>query len=480
MNDLRMLIARLGWPSTSARLWTMQELATRLGEVATKAETESSLLQLLRSRKLEAEVVEVLCIFWMAVKAFGYSPTAELAESISLPSPLSDLLVKSCGLSIQASNVGLEEVSEYFEIPDDFDGVQGVDLPRIFRISMSRLETYSTLPFVRQMAFEWTKNRTVYPDAPYQGDLGHFIRSLGDGFIGQLSSRTALRTISAYLRTLAVAKNFWRMPPELVSQESLLALPIHPTLAFLRPKRPNWFPSLTDFDGDTLAIEASLHTLLSRVAASHPGDELIAFNSPVVISMELCVEVSIVRWSQTVNSDVEDADLAAHLETFWTRGPVLCSQAPEPLSTKTFVTPLNLEQLKDKASKAWPLAGTLDLDRIGYLQHDLYPSRIFLPMMPDVDEVEITPHNGQLQAKIKGQIIADLYYWNTGWNPARPRQFGGNCGTALISRSTTYRKGNSVEVEPLRSFYLWRVRTLQKNSSLNEFSDTLTVGTLFL
>ena len=65
MNDLRMLIARLGWPSTSARWWAMQELAARLGESATKVETEYSLLQLLRSRKLEAEVVEVLCIFWI-------------------------------------------------------------------------------------------------------------------------------------------------------------------------------------------------------------------------------------------------------------------------------------------------------------------------------------------------------------------------------------------------------------------------------
>jgi len=480
MNDLRMLLARLGWPSTSARWWTMQELAARLGESATKAETESSLLQLLRSRKLEAEVVEVLCIFWMAVKAFGYSPSIALAESILLPSPLSNLLVKNCGLPIRASYADLGEAPEDFEPPDDFDGVQGVDLPRIFLTSMSRLETYSKLPFVRQMAFEWANNRAAYPDAPYQGDPGHFIRPLGDGFIGQLSARTALRAISAYLRTLAVAEHFWRMPTELVDQESLLALPIHPTLALLRPKRLNWLPALTDFDGDTQAIEASLHTLLSRVETAHPGGELIAFNSPVVMSMERCVEVSLVRWSQAINSDVEDADLAAHLESFWTRGPVLCSQTPDPLSTKTFVTPLNLEQLNEKASKAWPLAGTLDLDRIGYLQHDLYPSRLFLPMMPGVDEVEITPYNGQLQAKVKGQIIADLYYWNAGWDPARPSQFGGNCGTALISRSTAYRKGNSVKVEPLRSFYLWRVRTLQKNSSLNEFYDTLIVGTLFV
>lgn len=480
MNDLRMLIARLGWPSTSARWWTMQELAARLGGSATKAETESSLLQLLRSRKLEAEVVEVLCIFWMAVKAFSYSPSIALTESILLPSPLSDLLVKNCGLPIRASYVDLGEAPEDFEPPDDFDGVQGVDLPRIFRTSMSRLETYSKLPFVRQMAFEWTKNRAAYPDAPYQGDPGYFIRPLGDGFISQLSARTALRAISAYLRTLAVAEHFWRMPTELVDQESLLALPIHPTLALLRPKRLNWLPALTDFDGDTQAIETSLHTLLSRVETAHPGGELIAFNSPVVMSMERCVEVSLVRWSQTTSSDVKDADLATHLESFWARGQALSSQAPNPLCTTTLVTPPTHEKLVNEDCKAWPLAGTLDLDRIGYLQHDLYPSRLFLPTMSGVSEFEITPHNGQLQAKVKGQVIAELCYWNAGWGAVRPRRFGGNCGTALISRGTAYREGTGAESESLRAFYLWQVRTLHRSNSFDDLSETLTTGAMFI
>ncbi|MBE5214761.1 multidrug DMT transporter permease [Pectobacterium sp. A535-S3-A17] len=480
MNDLHILIARLGWPSTSTRWWTMQELAVRLGEPATKPETESSLLHLLRSCKLEAEVVEVLCIFWMAAQTFGYSPSLELADSILLPSPLSDLLMNDCGLPIQTSYVGLEEVPEDFKPPEDFNGVQGVDLPKIFRTSMSKLETYSKLPFVRQMAFEWTKNRAAYPGAPYQGDLGHFIRPLGDGFIGQFSARAALRAISAYLRTLAVAKQLWNMPPVLADQKSLLALPIHPTLALLRSKRPNWFPAHTDFDGDTQAIETSFHALLSRVGVTHPGDELIAFNSPVLMSMERCVEVSLVRWSQTICSDVEDADLAPHLESFWTHGHILSSQASEPLTTTTLLVPPILEKLIDDASEAWPLAGTLDLDRIGYLQHDLYPSRLFLPTIPGVDKIEITPQDGQLQIKVENQVIADLCYWNAGWEPARPRQFHGNCGTALISRGTAYRESTETDSSTLRAFYLWQIRTLYRNNSFDEFCETLASGVIFV
>lgn len=458
----------------------MQELAARLGETAARAETESALLQLLSSRKLEAEVVEVLCIFWIAAKGRDYSPAAELAESILKPSLLSDLLVASLGGSVQTGDTGLREVPEDFEIPDDFDGVQGVDLPRIFQTSMSRLEAHSGRPFVRQMAFEWTENRATYPDAPYQGDPWHFARPLGNGFIGQLSARAAIRAISAYLRALAVAKQFWNMPSELADEKSLLALPVHPTLALLRPARPDWFPTSTDFDGDTEAVEAAIRALLARVEIARPGDELIAFNSPVVMSMGRCVEVSLVRWSQAAGGNVNDANLAAHLEAFWTHEQMLPSAVADPLSTTTIVVPRTLEQLMDDHCKAWPLAGTLDYDRMGYLQHDLYPSRLFFPTVSGLHEVEITPRDGQLEVKVEDQVVADLWYWNAGWGPARPRLFRGSCGTALISRGTAYREGAGTESGPLRAFYLWQVRTLHRSSSFGEFSETLESGAMFV
>ena len=462
----------------------MQELAARLGGPDARLQfcTESVLLELLRTRKLEAEVVEVLCIFWMAVQGYGYSPSAELAASIPKPSLLSDLLVANLGLSVQAGDTVLRNVPDDFEIPDDFDGVQGVDLPKIFQTSMRRLEAYSGLPFVRQMAFEWTENRAAYPDAPYQGDPWHFTRPLGRDFIGQLSARAALRSISAYLRTLAVAKQLWNMPSELADEKSLLALPIHPTLALLRPRRPGWFPNPTDFDGDTEAIEAAFRALLARVEVARPGDELIAFNSPVVMSMERCVEVSLVRWSQAPGSNIDDVDLAAHLDAFWTREQMLpSSTAAESISTTTIVVPPTLEELMDIDSKTWPLAGTLDYNRMGYLQHDLYPSRLFFPTVPDLHEVEINPCDGQLEVTVEDHVIADLGYWNAGWGPARPWLLRGNCGTALISQGTTYRERIvGPESRSLRVFYLWQVRTLHRSSSFSEFSETLASGAMFI
>lgn len=472
MDDLSILIARLGWPTVSARWWTMQQLATRLGDSAKKAPTEAALLRYLGSRRLEAEVIETLCIFWMATRGHGYEPAAAVAASVPKPSLLSNLLLNNLGLKASQADAGLAVAPKDFQIPDDFDGVQGIDLPRMFRTRLNRLEGATGLPFLRQMAYEWMQNRAAYPEAPYQGDPWHFTRPLGEGFSSQTSARSALRSISAYLRALEVAEKFWRMPPKIAYKEALLALPVHPSLAFLKPRRPDWFPGKSDFDGDATEIEASIQTLHARVKAAHPGCELLAFSSPVLMSMERCVEVSLVRWSKAADSQVSDAALASHLSGFWNGNWSVDTEADDPLSATTVLAPLQFDELIDDEAKAWPLAASIDFDRLGYLQLDLYPSRIFLPLLPDIEMAKFEPRGGGLDVKVKDKVVAELSYWNAGWGPARPAKLGGNCGTALVSRGAA--------ANPERAFYLWRVRTLNRKGTFGRFDETLVTGALFL
>lgn len=480
MDDLRILVARLGWPSTSARWWTMQELAARLGVPASKAATEAALLEFLGTRKLEAEVVEALVVFWMAAQAHGYEANPKLAESIPKKSILSELLLESLGLWADTPDEGLEEVPEDFEIPQDFNGVQGADLPRMFRTSMTELEAATRLPFVRQMAFEWSMNIGAYPDAPFQGDPWHFSRPLGEGFSGQISSRTALRMISAYQRTLAVAEAFWGMPPDKAEDRALLALPVHPTLALLRPRRPAWFPGRTEFDGDYEAIGGAVRSLVERVQQERPGEELIAFSSPVVMSMDRCVEVSVVRWAQAAGGSVADEGLAEHLKELWSNGELLASDFQEPLGRTTFLESPNPHEIADEESKAWPLAKPLDFNRLGYLQHDLYPGRLFLPTMTERGQLEVSSCGGGLEVKSGSEVVADICYWNAGWGPVRLMQFDGNCGMALVSRGTAYRTSPDEAFQVVRSFYFWRVRTLDKKSGFSGFEEELTYGVTFV
>lgn len=130
--------------------------------------------------------------------------------------------------------------------------------------------------------------------------------------------------------------------------------------------------------------------------------------------------------------------------------------------------------------KAWPLAAPLGIDRLGYLQHDLYPGRLFLPTLPSTDQAELIPRGGQLEIKVDEQVIADLCYWNAGWGTARAMQFSGNCGTALTSRGRCYREGEDTLEGEVRSFYLWQVKTLHRSNTFDPFNQTLTTGAMFV
>lgn len=480
MDDLRILIARLGWPTPAARWWSIQELAIRLGNPATTAETETVLLKLLHSRKLEAEVVEVLCIFWTAASAHGYAPNVELPARTPKSSLLSNRFLEALGFAAQPLDAHLKAAPKDFEIPADFDGVQGVDLARIFRSTLSRLELRTNLPLIRQMAFEWAQNQATYPESPLQGDFWHFVRALGNGFVGPYSARAALRAISAYLRTLAVAEQLWGLPSSVVRNYSLMALPVHPTLAALRPSRPAWVPVQEDFRGTINSIEGILRDVVDRVAAERPGDELIAFVTPVEITMERCVEVSLVRWMQAGDSEVADPDLAVHLDSFWREMPTLPSLPTKPLDRKTWLGAVTVDQLLDDPSASLPLAGQIDFDRMGYLQLNFYPSRLLVPTLVGTAQTEVRQVDTTLEILREGQVMADYAHWNAGWGPVQPGALSGACGAALVSRGTTYREFPSVEEQVVRSFYLWQVRLLQRSNTHEAFDETLESGVFFV
>jgi len=480
MDDLRIPIARLGWPIPAGRWWTMQELAKRLGAPATAAETEAALLRLLNSCKLEAEVVEALCIFWIAAAVEGYVANLDLLKRTPKPSLLSNLFLQALGFEAQALDVDLKVAPPDFEIPADFDGMQGLQLARNLRTNLSRLENRTSLPLIRQMAFEWTQNQTAYPESPIQGDFWHFARSLGEGFVGPYSSRAALRGISAYLRTLVVAEQLWGLPAGVVRHYALKALPVHPALAALSPSRPAWGLIRGDFSGGSKVIEEILRGVVDRVAAERPGDELVALSSPVEMTMGRCVEVSLVRWLQVGDSEVADQDLAVHLDTYWHDMPTLSSVPTKPLDGKIWLRRMPIDELLDDPSASLPLAGRVDFDRMGYLQLNLYPSRLFVPTLVHTAQIEVRQEGVMLEVLEGEQVAGDYYHWNSGWGPVRPTQLSGACGAALVSRGTTYREFAASEGQKVRSFYLWQARILQRSNTHEAFDEILKGGVFFV
>ena len=100
--------------------------------------------------------------------------------------------------------------------------------------------------------------------------------------------------------------------------------------------------------------------------------------------------------------------------------------------------------------------------------------------MPGRGQLEVTPCDGGLEIKSGREVVADLCYWNAGWGPVRPIQFGGNCGTALVSRGTAYRASPDGAAPDVRLFYFWRVRTLHRTGAFNSFEEKLTFGVTFV
>ena len=123
----------------------------------TQEEVEKQLMMELVRCRLEAETVEVICVFWMAARQ-GYTPPSNFASILSHPSLLAALLLSDMGRMLStAPNPPLEMVPEHFKAPARFRELQGFDVPSIYLTRLAQLERESGLPFVRQCAFEWSR-----------------------------------------------------------------------------------------------------------------------------------------------------------------------------------------------------------------------------------------------------------------------------------------------------------------------------------
>lgn len=177
------------------------------------------------------------------------------------------------------------------------------------------------------------------------------------------------------------------------------------------------------------------------------------------------------HWLQVGDSEVADQDLASHLDFFWRDMPMLPSVPTTPLDKKTWLGAVPIDQLLDDRSASLPLAGRMDLGRMGYLQLDLYPSRLFMPTLAGTVQTEVRQVGSTLEVLVDEQVVANYAHWNAGWGPVRPGPLSGACGAALVSRGTKYREIPAAEGLVVRSLFFWQVRLLQPRRGHPLFDD---------
>jgi hypothetical protein len=458
--ELELLIVRFRWPVASARWWAMQELADLLVTPALRDQVLARLALELRECRLEAEAVEVLSIFWMAFQK-GWMPPKDLADAVLRPSMLTERLLADMKLAAEAAVMPpLVAAPSDYRVSEEFERRQGRDVPLIHYSTVTRLKRRSGLPLVRQMAYEWDQSKDAYPDSPFQGDLAYFVRSAGDNGIGSFADRTSLRMITAFIRTLEVARSIWRAPDDLALCFARRALPLEPTFAFLRPSRPTWMPALSlAVAHDAGSISGFIVDAHAALEALEPQAALLALVTPLHVSNFEMVELTVVRWRRWGSKTFEASDL-------WERYAARQHRTygdfdSDKWGLQSSISSLPLEQVVDEECNAAPMAAHLSMERIGYLQRDLFPERLFLPVVTGMTERLVAePSGGTLGIKARGDAVATLSYWTAGWSPGHPSGTSGLVGTSLVGRLD----GPQSELEdaPDGHFCLWRLTRLTR------------------
>jgi hypothetical protein len=428
--ELELLMTRLREPIASTRWWVMQELASLLLSPSVTAEVCERLLSELRQCRMEAETVEVLSVFWMAFNR-GWVVAPGIDTAVQQSSLLAERLLADMGQKASVSSRPPVRVAPHdFEVPTSFKRVQGRDVPGIYLALMSQLEKQSNLPFTRQLAYEWSITEAAYPYAPLQGDLAYFVRPAGDQATAGFASRALLRMLTAFQRTLEVAQTVWRMPAEVAFRYACNAVPFEPTLAFLRPNRPSWVPHLgPSVVENQAAVDAFIRTAQADLTTTNPSAELLAMVTPIVVSSEEIVELSVVRWKKWGNAPLDAKSLAARFHNRLEHG-AYGEFDGATWGTRSQVSSLGLKEVLDDETQSKPTAAIHAIDRVGYLQKDLYPRRLYLPVVTGQgSDVVVDPSAGELTVSIRGEVVATSVYWNAGWTPGHPTAISGLCGT---------------------------------------------------
>ena len=191
----------------AVKWWALQQLADLLNSQFV-AQAEAELYRALADSKLETEVVELLCVFWLAKKA-GYEPSVILPTHVNAQSPASTLILSDIVKPLLFEGkwrTPLLLAPDTYKVPADFEEAQGTTVPRIYKTLLESLEKPQLPSFSKQYAFEWECTANLYPEAPLQGDIGYFYNYSHGEMTGQFVTRASQRGRSAYLSTLAVAQ----------------------------------------------------------------------------------------------------------------------------------------------------------------------------------------------------------------------------------------------------------------------------------
>jgi hypothetical protein len=293
---LHLIYLHYKWPDRYARLLTAKQIATLLQDDA-NITFRTLYLQYLSKQAYEVDIIDYLSIL-LLLDNVPFS-REEIAKHIQYPSLVSDDILLNLGLI----NDKQDDIATYYsKFSDDlapnktqYDRFAN-GLPLRFISEIKMLENEYSLPLVNHFLLEWEQIQERHPCnifKPYDfcGDQFYPQDKIGCSF----SWSAEASILSAYVRTLAYAKDQHVVSAEVCLMHANEVLPFGPIAINLSPSNlPTGWPKLSNIiKGDPLPGQDELEKYLSYIANS---DEILLYaNGPVLREHNgVCLDLKVI------------------------------------------------------------------------------------------------------------------------------------------------------------------------------------------
>ena len=412
------LVSRLKLPIPTIKLLVMEQISQLL--VDHHPTIEAFLIEDLAHRCQESECVEVLCVFLFA-KHNGYVPPKDLGKSIKARSLLSDLLLSN----LIESPVNLGAYAYPLGSDIDFGGdnnrynyFQGSHVPLLYQSNLKREEQRTGFPFTLHYISEWNHTFKYQPTSETQVD--YFVGRDRARSTGQFYTQASHRGRSAYLRTLDMAKIYYKMPDAYASHLSIAALPIEPAYIGLRPQKPGW---LLQWEKGVLPSQANISEYIKELLFNFSKDngslDLLALSFPIELDENQAIDLTVVKM-------VTASKLASEIKIY---------ERSESISVGLLLeNKLSYELNEDDKQGGVPLAVVpCPLLRYGHWYSDLEARGLYVPNCNIGDKKVVgQSKNGVFCYSIEDADIGFSSFWYNGWKSVHFNSIRSLCGTFTV------------------------------------------------
>lgn len=415
---IRLLLARLVWPSLLVRERAASELVKLLRDPAVRETVADQFLGWIASLKFESLAANALLIpLRLKREGFDVLPSPEsLVAALNCPSLLSEAIFSVLGAKTSTSTSSLHSgrPQATFEVDSYFNTYVKSFVPPAYDHHARRLEERSGIPFRRQWAYEWSmvRQRTGlgYSEPPHY--FLHPRAHTGNVYFDTLQSE-AFR--SSFLRALA-----WAIDDQKVDAGTelltLTCCPLDMALwGVVGSPVPDWWPRVTvkDTGIDTAAAEVlqAVRTLWQR-GCENPTMRLafaagrVATGADVVYALEIRAAFQ----SFLGGREPELSEVGEFL-----RDDVSLSTLPPGLATEGCVEPISPSNNTVRI-QGWGLIRTvfrLDPWVVPRWQAPrmFYGCLILAPYLGS-ESVAIASRPDAVVLKIHDNVVCETYFWH--------------------------------------------------------------------